>query len=68
MLSAPEEVDVHQQTATATTGEVVQAMDGIGLIGTVGFFGPAAVVIAILAVIVIRDRRSPQDDDETSAT
>ena len=47
---------------------VVVALDGIGLVATVGFFVPAAIVVLILAVIIIRDRRSPVDDDEASNT
>ncbi len=35
----------------------VVAMDGLGLIGTVGFFVPAALLIALVAGAVVRDRR-----------
>ncbi len=35
----------------------VQAMDGLGLIGTVGFFVPAALLIALVVGAVVRDRR-----------
>lgn len=35
----------------------VVAMDGLGLIGTVGFFVPAAILIALVVGAVIRDRR-----------
>lgn len=42
----------------------VVAMDGIGLIGTFSFFGPALVVGIVLAVIVVRDRRRPEDEDD----
>ncbi len=40
----------------AATADVV-AMDGLGLIGTVGFFVPAAILIALVVGAVIRDRR-----------
>ena len=45
---------------------VVLATDGIGLIGTLGFFLPAALLVLLVAIIIIRDRRSA-DDDETPA-
>ncbi len=35
----------------------VMAMDGLGIIGTVGFFVPAAVLIALVVGAVVRDRR-----------
>jgi hypothetical protein len=35
----------------------VVAMDGLGIIGTVGFFVPAALLIALVVGAVIRDRR-----------
>ncbi len=33
------------------------AMDGLSLIGTVGFFVPAAALIALVVGAVVRDRR-----------
>ena len=33
------------------------AMDGLGIIGTVGFFVPAALLIALVVGAVVRDRR-----------
>jgi hypothetical protein len=33
------------------------AMDGLGIIGTVGFFVPAAILIALVVGAVVRDRR-----------
>lgn len=40
------------------TGAVdVVAMDGLSLVGTVGFFVPAAALIALVAGAVVRDRR-----------
>lgn len=35
----------------------VLAVDGLAVIGTIGFFGPAAALLAIVTVAVIRDRR-----------
>jgi hypothetical protein len=35
----------------------VVAMDGLGILGTVGFFVPAAVLIALVIGAVVRDRR-----------
>lgn len=54
-------------SAEAPTDVAVLALDGIGLVATVGFFVPAAIVVMILAVVIIRDRRSPDEDDETSS-
>jgi hypothetical protein len=40
------------------TGAVdVLAMDGLSLIGTVGFFLPAAALLALVVGAVVRDRR-----------
>jgi hypothetical protein len=35
----------------------VLAMDGLRVLGTLGFFVPAAVLIALVVVAVVRDRR-----------
>jgi hypothetical protein len=35
----------------------VVAMDGLGILGTVGFFVPAALLIALVVGAVVRDRR-----------
>ena len=35
----------------------VVAMDGLAVIGTIGFFGPAAILIALVVGAVVRDRR-----------
>ncbi len=32
-------------------------MDGLGIIGTIGFFVPAALLIALVVGAVVRDRR-----------
>ena len=40
------------------TGAVdVVAMDGLAVIGTIGFFVPAAILIALVVGAVVRDRR-----------
>ncbi|MCF6736737.1 hypothetical protein [Blastococcus sp. KM273129] len=38
-------------------GYDVVATDGLSVIGTVGFFVPAAVLVALVAGAVVRDRR-----------
>ena len=38
-------------------GYDVVAMDGLSIIGTVGFFVPAAVLVALVAGAVVRDSR-----------
>ncbi|GAA3180010.1 hypothetical protein GCM10010531_37570 [Blastococcus jejuensis] len=35
----------------------VLAMDGLGILGTVGFFVPAALLIALVVGAVVRDRK-----------
>lgn len=35
----------------------VVAMDGVAVIGTIGFFVPAAILIALVVGAVVRDRR-----------
>lgn len=37
--------------------DAVLAVDGLAVIGTIGFFGPAAILLAIVTGAVIRDRR-----------
>ena len=48
---------------TSVSGIAVQAMDGIGIIGTIGFFVPAGIIVALVAGAVIRDRRDRTEDD-----
>jgi hypothetical protein len=43
------------------------ATDGLSLIGTVGFFVPAAVVIALVAGAVVRDRRLSAREEAAEA-
>ena len=38
-------------------GYDVVAMDGLSIIGTLGFFVPAAVLVALVTGAVVRDRR-----------
>lgn len=40
-----------------STAVDVVAIDGLAIIGTVGFFVPAALLIALVVVAVVRDRR-----------
>src|SRR3712207_7166075 len=44
-------------TLFRSTGVDVFAMDGLSIIGTVGFFVPAAVLIGLVVAAVVRDRR-----------
>ncbi|WP_104524706.1 hypothetical protein [Blastococcus atacamensis] len=45
----------------------VLAMDGLSIIGTVGFFVPAAILIALVAGAVVRDRRLSARDAAAEA-
>ncbi len=40
-----------------TGGTDLLATDGLSVIGTVGFFVPAAILIALVVAAVVRDRR-----------
>ncbi len=42
----------------------VLAVDGLAVIGTIGFFGPAAALVAIVTVAIIRDRRLVARENE----
>ena len=44
--------------------DAVLAVDGLAVIGTIGFFGPAAVLLAIVTGAVIRDRRLVARENE----
>ena len=46
----------------AATSDVL-AMDGLSIIGTVGFFVPAAILIAFVVGAVVRDRRLAARED-----
>jgi hypothetical protein len=54
----------------AVTGAVdLLATDGLSIIGTVGFFVPAAILIGIVVGAVVRDRRlSAREDAEEIPT
>jgi hypothetical protein len=42
-------------------------MDGLSMIGTVGFFVPAAILIALVVGAVVRDRRISAREDAAEA-
>lgn len=44
--------------------DVVLAVDGLAVIGTIGFFGPAAALLAIVTGAVVRDRRLVARENE----
>jgi hypothetical protein len=46
----------------------VLATDGLSVIGTVGFFVPAAVLIALVVGAVVRDRRLSAREEAAEAT
>jgi hypothetical protein len=46
----------------------VLATDGLSIIGTVGFFVPAAVLIALVVGAVVRDRRLSAREEAEEAT
>ena len=55
-------------TGTLDAGVDVVAMDGLAVIGTIGFFVPAALLIALVIGAVVRDRRlsareAPTDEE-----
>lgn len=45
----------------------VVTMDGLGIIGTVGFFVPAALLIALVLGAVVRDRRLSAQEEAAEA-
>ena len=49
-------------------GYDVVAMDGLSIIGTVGFFVPAAILVALVAGAVVRDRRLSAREAAEEAT
>jgi hypothetical protein len=52
----------------AVTGAVdLLATDGLSIIGTVGFFVPAAILIGIVVGAVVRDRRLSAREDAEEA-
>lgn len=50
------------------TGAVdLLTMDGLSIIGTLGFFAPAAVLIALVVGAVVRDRRISAREEAAEA-
>jgi hypothetical protein len=45
----------------------VLAMDGLSIIGTLGFFVPAALLVALVVGAVVRDRRLSAREAEEAA-
>jgi hypothetical protein len=45
----------------------VLAMDGVAVIGTLGFFVPAAVLVTVVVFAVVRDRRLAAQEAEAEA-
>ena len=46
----------------------VLAMDGVAVIGTLGFFVPAAILVTVVVLAVVRDRRlAAQEEAEEAA-
>jgi hypothetical protein len=45
----------------------VLAMDGLSVIGTLGFLIPAAVLVTVVVVAVVRDRRLAAQEAEADA-
>ena len=46
----------------------VLAMDGVAVIGTLGFFVPAVILVTLVVVAVVRDRRlAAQEEAEETA-
>ena len=42
----------------------IMAIDGLAVIGTIGFFGPAAILLGLVAGAVVRDRRLVARENE----
>jgi heme exporter protein D len=45
----------------------VRAMDGVAVIGTLGFFVPALVLVTVVVVAVVRDRRLAAQEEAAEA-
>jgi hypothetical protein len=50
-----------------SAGDVL-ATDGLGVLGTLGFFVPAAILVALVAYAVIRDRRLSAREEADEVT
>lgn len=51
----------------AVDNTAVLALDGVGVIGTIGFFLPAAIIVGLVVGAVVRDRRRGAEEDVDSA-
>lgn len=51
-----------------TSGVDVLAIDGLSVIGTVGFFVPAAILIGLVVGAVVRDRRLSAREEAEEAS
>jgi hypothetical protein len=49
------------------TGVDLLATDGLSIIGTVGFFVPAAILVALVVGAVVRDRRLSAREEAAEA-
>ncbi|SDF19270.1 hypothetical protein SAMN05660662_1277 [Blastococcus aurantiacus] len=45
----------------------VLAMDGVAVIGTLGFFVPAAILLTVVVLAVVRDRRLAAQEEADEA-
>ena len=45
----------------------VLAMDGLAVIGTLGFFVPAVILVVVVVVAVVRDRRLAAEEEAEDA-
>lgn len=45
----------------------VLAMDGVAVIGTLGFFVPAAILVTVVVLAVVRDRRLAAQEEAAEA-
>lgn len=50
------------------SGIDVLAVDGLAVIGTIGFFVPAALLVTLVVVAVVRDRRLAAQEEAQEAT
>ena len=48
----------------SAASDAVLAVDGLAVIGTIGFFGPAAALVTVVTVAIIRDRRLVARENE----
>lgn len=53
-------------SSAAGEAGAVLALDGVGVVGTVGFFLPAAVIVALVIGAVVRDRRRADVEQDSA--